>query len=223
MENSRTATAVRRDEFDPLNGYRHADDNLSLERLNSMLAAHAEKERRDATFDEQSDEPNAPSKKLIADRQAFAYFGLLLGIFPPAAIFTQLLVKDGSVYNDDLWLIGVFAVVNLISAIVGYFSGRRIGELVGKLENASWTKMLVLLPFIGTLWGIIAGGAGGVIVFAVGAIVGAMFGAAVGAVALPLFAIFHRLLKHEDAIEQRYFLPLALGITFTICAFILGL
>lgn len=83
--------------------------------------------------------------------------------------------------------------------------------------------MLLALPFVGILWGILAGGAGGIIIFVVGAVFGAMLGAAVGSVALPVFAIFHRLLKTGEFIDRRQFLPLAFGITLIISAFILGL
>jgi len=83
--------------------------------------------------------------------------------------------------------------------------------------------MILLSPFIGILWGIMAGGAGGVIIFLVGAIFGAFIGGMVGGAALPLFLIFHRLLRKGEFIEQKHFLPIAFGITFTICSFILGL
>ena len=115
------------------------------------------------------------------------------------------------------------AVINLISAVVGYFSGKFIGKTVGELEKASWMKMLFVLPFIGIVWGILAGGAGGIIVFIVGALFGASLGAMVGSVALPIFTIFHRLLKKGDVIDGKLFFPIAFGITLIICAFILGL
>jgi hypothetical protein len=73
------------------------------------------------------------------------------------------------------------------------------------------------------LWGIIAGGSGGLIIFLVGAFFGAFVGGTVGAVALPAFAVFHRVLKRGDVMEYKHFLPLALGVTLTICSFILGL
>jgi hypothetical protein len=91
------------------------------------------------------------------------------------------------------------------------------------IEARSWSVMLLLAPLIGLTWGIISGGAGGVIIFVIGALFGAILGGAVGMVALPAFAVFHRLLKRGDMIERRHFLPLAFGITFTICSFILGL
>ena len=83
--------------------------------------------------------------------------------------------------------------------------------------------MLLTLPFIGMLWGIMAGGAGGVFIFIVGAFAGAFFAAIIGSLAIPAFTIFHRLLKQGEMIEQNDFLPLAFGISLTISALILGL
>lgn len=162
-------------------------------------------------------------KNPLSDEQTFAYFGLLLGTFPPLAMFIKFFSEKGVFRVEDFWIIGVVAVINLISAVVGYFSGKVIGKIVGKVETTSWTNMLLTLPFVGILWGILAGGAGGVIVFVVGAFFGAALGAAVGSVALPTFTLFHRLLKQGDQLDLRHFLPIAFGITFIISAFILGL
>lgn len=159
----------------------------------------------------------------ISTDKAFPYFGLMLGIFPPAAIFARFFMEPGNVRNEDLWIFGVLSLVNLVTAITGYFSGKLVAKMVTKIENFSWLTMIFLLPLIGILWGIMSGGAGGIIILVVGAIFGATLGAAVGSLALPLFTIFHRLLKKGEMIEFRHFLPLSLGITFTICAFILGL
>jgi len=87
----------------------------------------------------------------------------------------------------------------------------------------SWSYMLFSLPFVGMLWGILAGGAGGIIIFVIGAIFGAALGGAVGMAALPALAVFHRLLKKGDQLDRKHFLPIAFGIIFTISAFILGL
>ncbi len=83
--------------------------------------------------------------------------------------------------------------------------------------------MMLALPLVGVFWGILIGGAGGVIVLVVGAFLGAVIGAAVGGVVLPTFVLFHRLLKRGDLIDRKHFLPLAFGITFVISAFFLGL
>ncbi len=223
METAGTQTATRRNNFNPLiNG--GGNDEMTLQRLDTLLAVNAETAREKAMFrsEREKAEVSAMSNPLT-DKQVFAYFGLLLGTFPPAAMFARFFIGEGNFRGDEFWILGVMAIINLISAVVGYFSGKFIGKIVGDLEKASWTKMLLILPFIGIVWGILAGGAGGIIVFVIGAIFGASLGAAVGSVALPIFAIFHRLLKKGEVIETKQFLPLAFGVALVICAFILGL
>ncbi len=158
----------------------------------------------------------------LSNKQVFAYFGLLLGIFPPAAIFARFFMNAGNFRAEDFWIFGVVAIVNLISAVVGYFSGQVVGKIIGELERLSWSKMLLVLPLVGFLWGALAGGAGGIVIFLIGAIFGATFGATVGGLALPAFTILHRLMKCGDRLELKHFLPLSFGITFIVCAFILG-
>ncbi len=159
----------------------------------------------------------------LSIEKTFSYFGLLLGTFPPAAIFTRVFIDTKAFQGEEFWILGVAILVNLISAVAGFFSGKLIGRIVADLERTSWTQMILTLPFIGILWGILAGGAGGIIVLFFGALLGASLGAAVGSVALTMFTIFHRLLKRGDNIEGKHFLPLAFGTTFVISAFILGL
>jgi len=159
----------------------------------------------------------------LSIEKTFALFGLLLGTFPPLAMFIRFFAEKGIFRGEDFWIVGVLAIINLITATVGYFSGKLIGKIVGNLEDYSWSYMLFILPFIGIFWGILAGGAGGIIIFGIGAFFGAALGAMVGMVALPALAVFHRLLKKGDQFDRKHFLPIAIGITFIISAFILGL
>lgn len=189
-----------------------------------LLAVNAETARQQNMYRSDREKLAAELiKNPLSTEKAFAHFGLLLGAFPPAAIFTKFFLDAGTVGNDQYWIVGILLVVNLISAVVGYFSGKLIGKTVREIEKFPWTAMLLISPLIGMLWGIVAGGAGGVVIFFVGAIFGALLGGAVGAAALPVFAIFHRLLKKGEVIDQRHFLPVAFGVTLTICAFILGM
>ena len=162
-------------------------------------------------------------KNSVSSENAFAYFGLLLGIFPPAAIFTRFFIDTRMFRNDEYWILGVVFIVNLVSAMVGFFSGKLIGKIVSELEKISWNKMILALPFVGAFWGIMAGSAGGAIILIVGAFFGAFLGACVGGFALPFFTVFHRLLKRGDKIDRRHFLPLAFGVSFIVSAFFLGL
>lgn len=227
MENRNTHTAVRQREI--INSFANSDggsssSQLTQKRLDALLTLNAEIADEKSLFASERERMESELiKNPLTTEKAFAYFGLLLGTFPPAAIFTKAFIENGSFRADEFWIFGVLAVVNLISAVVGFFSGKLIGKMVRETEKISWLKMLLLLPFIGMLWGIMAGGAGGIVIFIIGAIFGASLGAMVGSVAVPTFSIFHRLLKKGDLIERNQFLPVAFGVVFTICAFILGL
>jgi hypothetical protein len=158
-------------------------------------------------------------KNPLSMDQTFSYFGLILGAFPPAAMFIRFAI-DGRMEG---WVFGVMFIINLISAVVGFFSGKFVAKAVRAFETLNWFKMILALPFLGLLWGMISGGAGGIIVFVIGAFFGALLGGIVGSVALPAFTILHRLLKKGEMIEVKHFLPIAFGLTFIICGFILGL
>lgn len=200
------------------------DDELTQKRLNALLAVNAETAREKLTFrSEQEKFAAALMSNPLSPEKTFAYFGLLLGTFPPLAMFIRFFSEKGIFRDEDFWILGVVAVVNLISAIVGYFSGKLIAKIVCALEKLSWHYMILALPFVGIFWGMMAGGAGGIIIFLVGAFFGAALGATVGGVALPVFTLFHRFLKKGDQLDCRHFLPIAFGITFIISAFILGL
>jgi hypothetical protein len=160
-------------------------------------------------------------KNPLSAEQAFAYLGLLLGSVPQ--LTTIFLIIYRSQGNGDYAAVIAFGlIITIITSLVGYFTGKKVGTTVINLENLSWTKMILFTPFVGLLWGIITGGAGGIIVYLIGAIFGGIIGGAVGFAVLPVFTIFHRLLKKGEFIETRHFLPLSLGIIFIICAFILG-
>lgn len=223
MESRNTTTAARQSNLDSISNY-DRDDELALQRLEILLAAKAETEREKLLFRSEREKTEAAlMKNPLSSVQSFSYFGLILGTFLPPAMFTRFLIDIGGVRGEDIWIFGILAIVNIISAVVGFFSGKLIGKIVREVETYSWSNMLLLLPFIGTFWGIMAGGAGGIIIVIIGAFFGAILGGIVGSVALPAFTIFHRLLKKGDMINRKHFLPLAFGITFIICGFILGL
>lgn len=161
----------------------------------------------------------------ISTEKAVAYFGAMLGLFPPFAIFSRFVFEHFKNVNgsDDFWIIPLLLFVNLVCTFVGYLSGKLVGKIVVELEKSSWTKMLLAMPFVGILWGIITGASGGIFIFVVGAFFGAFIAAAVGGAALPVYTVFHRLMKKGNSIEEKHFFPIALGIACIITAFILGL
>jgi hypothetical protein len=230
METANTRTAIvdcRQIDFNrfaPDIRERSDDDKLTEKRLSDLLALNAETERQKSLFRNERERTEAALMTApLSVEKTFAYFGLLLGVFPPAAFFAKFLIDTRSLQSDNFWILGVVLLVNLIAAGVGFLSGKFIGRTVAELERASWTRMILGLPFVGAFWGILAGGASGAIIFLFGAFFGAALGATVGAFALPLFAVFHRLLRRGDSIDGKHFLPLAFGISFIVSAFILGL
>jgi hypothetical protein len=221
MEFRNTQTRLYKNDFNPLESY-DGDRELTRKRLDTLLAINAETARERSLYSSAKEKIEAESMRHpLSHKQAFAYLGLLLGAFPPAAFFIRFLL-NARFRSEDVWVLGMLLVVNLVSAVVGFFSGKLVGTIVRESEKLSWTKMILLLPFIGIVWGILAGGAGGLIIFLIGAFFGAFLGALVGSVALPLFSVFHRMLKRGDKIERNHFLPLAFGTSLVISAFILG-
>lgn len=202
----------------------NGDDEVSQRRLDVLLKLNREIaiERSRYRSDREKLEAEMMRNPLDAEK-TFARYGLMLGAFPPASIFARWMMSVDFRNGGEMWVMWLLGVVVLLSSIAGYFSGKVVGKAVRKVENHSWSAMVLATPFIGILWGMAAGGAGGIIIFGIGAIFGAILGAAVGAVALPVFALLHRLVKRGDLIEQKHFLPLAFGVTLTICSFILGL
>ena len=224
MDNRHTQTITRQPNTDQIKSDAGNGNEIIQKRLEALLAANAQTAREKSIYSSEAEKIEASLFKNPMDSEkTFAFFGLLLGTFPPAAIFLKFILESGGFNRNELWILGVMAIVNLIAAVVGFFSGKLIGKVVRELEKTSWLAMLLTIPLIGALWGMLSGGAGGIIIFIIGAFFGAYLGAMVGAVSLPIFGIFHRLIKKGDIIERNQFLPLAFGVTFVICAFILGL
>lgn len=219
MDYRQNQTITRESGFDKL-----TVNDLDLKRLNTLLLINAKTAHEKALY--RSGKEKFESELVqnpMNSEAAFSYFGLMLGTLPPAAIFSRILFSTNSFSREDMWILGILVLVNLVSAITGYFSGKLVGKMAREAERSSWIKMLIALPLIGIIWGMVSGGAGGMIFFIFGGFFGAFFGAMVGVVALPLFGIAHRSLKKGDLIARNQFLPIAFGITLTICALILGI
>jgi hypothetical protein len=159
----------------------------------------------------------------ITNEKAFATLGLLLGSLPPASIFAKVLSEANGIEPEQLWLVGLLLLVNLGSAVTGFYTGKIVGRWMTTINRLHILNRAVALTTIGLLWGVVAGAAGGVLFFVVGAFVGAIIGGIVGGAALPVFSVLYNFLRRGDVIDKRYLLPLAFGITLTICGFVLGL
>lgn len=156
-------------------------------------------------------------------RRAFALFGMLLGLFPPAAIFIKMFGYGLGGNESSPLLFIVCLLMNFTCAGVGYAMGGTLSRAVESVERESWTIMMLLLPLIGAGWGAVTGAGGGLIFVGIGAIFGAIFAIPIGAFAFTLFATLHRMLARGGMIDARHFWPLASGATLVAAALVLGL
>lgn len=162
-------------------------------------------------------------RRPLDTRRAFALFGLMLGLLPPAAIFIKIFGYGLGWYPRGTLLFIVCLLMNFTCAGVGYVVGGALSRWIERVEKDSWTVMMILLPLIGAGWGIVTGAAGGIIFVGIGAVFGAIFAIPVGALAFTLFAPLHRTLARGGMIDARHFWPLASGATSVAAAIILGL
>lgn len=153
------------------------------------------------------------------DREAvFSNFGLMLGIFPPATFFLAFLFKAGSV---SPFIVAMLLLTNLTTALVGRGFGKVVARMVTSAEKRPLGEYGVLAVLIGALWGLVAGGAGGLFIFLVGGFFGAAIGALVGAIALPAFLLPYSTVEQGGSVGLSHFLPMSVGVTSVICAYIL--
>lgn len=155
-------------------------------------------------------------------KQVFAYFGAMLGSLPPASIFIAFAFRNGYQNPPPPLVIVLMSSTIIVASIAGYQFGKVIGTIAQKIERRTFSQRILLFALLGLLWGIVAGAAGGIFIFIIGALFGAALGGAVGAIALPLFAVPYIAVRRGTLIELRHFLPISLGVTLLICAYILG-
>lgn len=197
--------------------------------MNWLLAANAQTLEHGRLFRNGAEEAEMLlMSRTVSAQRAYALFGMLLGALPPAAIFARLLGYGGNgsarlLMISDAALFILCLLMNVISCLGGYLLGSALSRGAFKMERSSWTRMLLVMPLIGAVWGLATGAMGGVFFFGGGAIIGAAFALPIGMIGFLLFAILHRMLERGGMIETRHFLPLACGIASIITALILGL
>ena len=196
-----------------------SDDTLA-----ELIAANRQTAREHAIFRDDREKFHAASfQHPVPNEKAFALLGLLLGALPPASIFVRVLANASELRPEQIWVVALLLLVNTGAAVTGFFTGKVVGRSMAAINRVHPVNRVFALIGIGLLWGMVAGAAGGVFFFVMGAFFGSILGGMVGAVALPVFAVLHNFLRAGDAIDRRHLLPLAFGVTLTICAFIFGL
>jgi hypothetical protein len=165
-------------------------------------------------------------RRPVGVERAFAFFGLLLGTLPPAAIFIRVFGDWPS--REPGWsglgLAAMCLVMNIVCAVVGHRMGRAVGHpMIAGAERRSWTRMLLMTLVAAFVWGAATGAAGGAVFFGIGAIFGVVLALAVALPSFVIFTTFHRLLMRGGMIDARHLRPLAWGVAATAAALALGL
>lgn len=184
--------------------------------LKSEIACEEERRRVLSRRGDEGAQAMAMSQPLTTP-EAFAWFGTLLGLFPPAAIFTRAFTSSGS--GDARFNIFLFSLaMTVICCAVGRVMGRYLGGRFGNPRDRAWHLTLLSALALGVFWAVVTGAAGGVVVFGIGALVGPVFSVPVALVGFPAFMLLHRLLSRGGMIEERHLWPLAFGVPCVIAA-----
>ncbi len=157
---------------------------------------------------------------VIAQR-AYILLGLLLGTFPPAALFLRFF-NYGFEGSDEYDLLALCVAMNITCALAGAAMGAKLTNSMIEIEERDWLKMLLSASLTGALWAALTGAAGGAVFFIIGTFFGAFCALPVGVLGFLLFAALHRVMSHNGIIEAKHLWPLACGITGLIVALILG-
>lgn len=206
-------------------GPRWRRDDYNVEaRLNRLLAANRHEAARRRLFRNPGDEEQVRlMRHPIQTERAYALFGMLLGAWPPAAIFYRFLSFATPLNSYDVsFLFSLCLLMNMVCMLVGRKVGAQIGRSIDEIEHKSWSRMVVLAALSGLWWGVATGAAGGALCFGTGAIFGALLALPVGFVGFIFFTAFHRAVARGGMIDARHFWPLSCGVAAFIAALILG-
>jgi hypothetical protein len=199
--------------------------NQSVEsRLSTLLMENEREAIRSRLFRSALEEQEMLlMQRPISTEKAYALFGLLLGTFPPAAIFYRDFGGELTHPYFQLDWFFLLLAMNATCSFVGRRMGARVSRWLDDEENTSRTWKFFMSLTAGISWGVLTGAAGGLPFLGIGAIFGALYALPVGMLAFPLFASLHRPLARGGMIDARHFWPLACGVVMFITALILGL
>ena len=156
---------------------------------------------------------------------AYGLFGWLLGTLTPGLCVLLILLDKFSLSNEnDRQTAGFFLIVVAICSGVGLFAGAAIGVLMKFLRSrVHWIVPILAAPFLGVIWGVIAGGAGGLPIMIIGALFGAIIAGVVGGFGFGAFALIYELLarRFRFGFWQSPLLALTVALFFSGLAAIL--
>ncbi|HEX8160327.1 MAG TPA: hypothetical protein VF538_00390 [Pyrinomonadaceae bacterium] len=157
-------------------------------------------------------------RRPVPTERAFARFGLLLGLLPPAAVFFRVAL----LFHFAGALCLIFLPMLIACALMGRRMGAHAGRTFDESERASWGRTMIDAMGDAFVWAAATGATGGAIFFGLGAALGLMCALPVALLAFALFAPLHRLLARDGMIDARHLAPLAWGINLTISALVLS-
>ena len=210
--------------------YAAPPNNDTVERLGWLRAEIARYEARRKPWRLSQEERALAISNPLTTEEAFAWFGTLLGLFPPFALFARILghafhegasgnlpTADGALY----WAL-LFLAMNAVCCLVGRKFGALLGRRAGDPRAWSWPYYVFSSLVMAVAWAIVTGAAGGAVALIIGAVFGVVCAVPVALAAFPVFAVLHRLLSHGGMIEKHDLWPLAFGVPLTIAALILS-
>lgn len=158
----------------------------------------------------------------VSTESAYARFGFCLGLFPPFAILTRLLLNTGMGNPEAarLW-VPLFFGMNVVCCVAGWRFAEYLGRKMCDPRSRGWDEYIGNSIVTGMLWAVVTGGLGGFVGFGFGAVVGAICALPVAFVSFPVFAALHRVQSHGGMIEERDLRPIAYGIPLAAAAVIL--
>lgn len=205
------------------------DHNLArrLNWLKFELSPDAERRR---LVTEREERRTLSMLRPLSTEEAYRWFGTFLGLFPPFALFTRMVIgaagdrpwRSLPTADGALFWGFIFLMMNLACCVVGRKFGGFLGRQAGDPRSRSFAGSLLVALLYGLFWGVVTGAAGGAVAFLVGAFAGILVAVPVALAAFPVFAALHRLLSHGGMIEEHQVWPLAFGVPLTIAAMILS-
>lgn len=217
---ARTATNDRL-HLDPTPGY---DDRIIEQRLEHLLELNAAIDRERLFYRSNHERFEVSFMSFPLDsKKVFAYFGFMIGVMPPFALVFKIIIETIPVERIPVLFIILLAAAGIATGLAGYATGRLVPSAVNATAKFALPNRIALLSLVGLAWGAVSGAIGGLFLFFIGAIFAGIAGGVVGAFTVPVLACFHSALRSGDFIEFKHFLPIAFGITLSLCALVLGL
>ena len=159
----------------------------------------------------------------IDSKKAFSHFGFMIGIMPPATVAIRAMEGASPGESFAVVFIVLLLLASVATGIAGFFVGKSVPAAIDSVRSFRLPNRLAMFAVIGMVWGAGAGAVGGFFLLVVGSIFAGLAGAIVGAFTVPLMAIAYEALRLGDRMEMKHFLPVAFGITLSVCALIIGL